>query len=59
MNSTAFFKGSNQEKNTFRIKRMSVSPFKRKTEIHSGYGSITLYGNKFGPNSNKQAHKET
>jgi hypothetical protein len=57
MNATAFFKSSNQEKNAFRIKRMSMSPLKKKTEPLSTYGSITLYGTKFGQNINKNAIK--
>jgi hypothetical protein len=58
MNATAFFKSSNQEKNAFRIKRLSVSPFKKKIEPQAGYGSITLYGSKFGQSINKNVAKE-
>lgn len=58
MNATAFFKSSKDDKNAFRIKRMSVSPFKKKTEPQAGYGSITLYGSKFGQNINKNIIKE-
>lgn len=57
MNATAFFKTSNQEKNTFRIKHMSISPYKKKVETTIETGSITLYGSKFGQTLNKNATK--
>lgn len=45
--STAITFKTPQEPTNFRIKRLSVSPQKKKTETFNN-GSITLYGSKFG-----------
>jgi hypothetical protein len=44
------FKNTYQDPNNFRVKRLSVSPQKKKAELPAAFpnGSITLYGSKFG-----------
>jgi hypothetical protein len=54
MNVTAFFKGEKQDRNSFRIKQMSMSPSK-KTEKNIANGSITIYGSKFGQITQKKS----
>lgn len=57
MNATAFFKSSTHDRNTFRIKHMSMSPYKKKSESPLENGSITLYGSKFGQTASKNSSK--
>jgi hypothetical protein len=57
MNATAYLKHSSNEKGSFRIKHMSMSPYTKKTEIPPQNGSITLYGTKFGQATGKTGTK--
>jgi hypothetical protein len=54
MNATAYFNHSN-EKHTFRVKHLSNSPFKKKTESPVQGVPMTLYGHKFAQSIGKEA----
>lgn len=47
MNATAYFKNEKEDRNSFRVKRVSMSPSKKFDKTMAN-GSITIYGNKFG-----------
>ena len=46
-----------QDTNNFRIKRMSISPQKKKSDQQLTNASITLYGSKFGQALPKNQNK--
>jgi hypothetical protein len=54
MNATAYFNHSN-EKHSFRVKHLSNSPFKKKTETEAQPAPMTLYGRKFANSIGKQS----
>lgn len=53
MNATAYFNHSN-EKNSFRVKHLSNSPYKKKTEGPPQGVPMTLYGRKFAQSIGKE-----
>lgn len=55
MNATSYFNHSN-EKNSFRIKHFSNSPFKKKTDNEAQAAPMTLYGRKFVNSIGKSSH---
>ena len=48
MRNTAYFNNMAHEKQSFRVKHVSNSPARKKTEVSHFNGTLTLYGQKFG-----------
>ena len=57
MRNTAYFNNMPYEKKTFRVKHVSNSPAKKKTEGAQFSGTLTLYGQKLGLSKEKEERK--
>ena len=54
MRNTAYFNNMPHEKQSFRVKHVSNSPARKKTEMSNFNGTLTLYGQKFGLSKEKE-----
>jgi len=57
MRNTAYFTNSSVERTNFRVKHVSNSPAKKKTENSRFNAALTLYGQKFGFSKEKEDKK--